>query len=136
MTVDLFDFAVPGVPRSLQAKPPGKGAWKNRVAGAAKDKWPPNRTPLDEELSVVIIYYHVGEAEVDVDNIIKPILDALVDVTYVDDKLISQVTSRRTRLDTGVVMEDVPQTLAEGLEIGEDFVYIALRGAPDHGHVP
>lgn len=136
MAVDRFEFVVQGVPRSLQAKPPGRRAWMNKVAAAAQETWPANRPPMDEELSVAIIYYHAGDADVDVDNIIKPILDALVNVAYVDDKLVSQVTSRRTRLEAGLVIENVTPVLAEGLEMGEDFVYVALRSAPDHGRIP
>ena len=68
MAVDRFEFVVQGVPRSLQAKPPGRRAWMNKVAAAAQEAWPANRPPMDEELSVAIIYYHAGDADVDVDN--------------------------------------------------------------------
>lgn len=84
----------------------------------------------------MIIYCHVDEANIDVDNMIKPILDALNGTVYMDDRLVSQVIARRTRLYGGLVIEGATEALAEGLEHGRDFVYVAVRDAPDHGRMP
>src|SRR3546814_997790 len=58
----------------------------------------PETPALDGSLSASIVYFHVDDTEIDVDNVIKPILDALKTHIYADDRRIEQVTARRTKL--------------------------------------
>lgn len=129
-----FEFIVQGVPRSQEAKTVGR--WKARVRAAAEASWPRGQRALSDELSVAIVYFHVGPADIDVDNMAKPILDALVGLVYWDDGVVSELVSRRTPLDEAVMIEDAYEELAEALRDAKDVVYVVVRDRPDHGTLP
>ncbi len=82
------------------------------------------------------MYFHVGPADIDVDNMAKPILDALVGLVYWDDGVVSELVSRRTPLDEAVMIEDAYEELAEALRDAKDVVYVVVRDRPDHGTLP
>ncbi len=92
-------------------------------------------TVLSEELSVVV-WYFFKDGGLDVDNMIKPILDALKGVIYEDDSDVSQVIGRKTELASGLRVQGATLSLDQALTTGSDFVFIKVDGPPDHGVVP
>ena len=136
MPDSLLEFTVQGTPRSAQAKPWGRHRWVAKVSAAAAASRAEGASHFVEELSVVVIYFHYGETAIDVDNIAKPILDGLKGVVFVDDVLVTQILCRKTRLGTGLVVENASKQLAAGVDLNRDFVYVAIHGAPDHHRVP
>jgi hypothetical protein len=71
-----WDFVVLGVPASVQAKPSTKQRWKTKVAASALSAWPAGEGPLTDKVQIHITFYHES-APLDVDNMLKPIQDAL-----------------------------------------------------------
>jgi hypothetical protein len=69
-------FCVQGRPVSAQAHDRGRlGAWKNQVRNAAMAAWLKDAAPLTVAVELRITHY--AEVRVaDMDNLIKPILDA------------------------------------------------------------
>lgn len=97
MTVPV-DFVVLGVPASSQAGAASKTRWKAKVATAARDALAPLALPTEEDVEIVIVYFH-EDAPLDVDNMIKPIQDALCGVVYKDDSQVSDTRGSRRDLD-------------------------------------
>lgn len=93
-----FEFIVEGVPVSAQAKNSLKW-WKQKVADAAKLAWPAANVPIRDELQIVITYFYDLYPVGDIDNIIKPIQDALIGLTYNDDRQIADTRARRLSLN-------------------------------------
>jgi Holliday junction resolvase RusA-like endonuclease len=84
MAVHL-EFVVLGPPVSNQSAGPNLTTWRVTVAGEARLKWP-NPT-LPGELKAIIINFYAGnKPSVDVDNLSKPILDAMQMIVYDDDR--------------------------------------------------
>jgi hypothetical protein len=132
--VDRFDFVTVGTPRSLNAR--SKGAWKEKVAAAAKEAWG-GKPPVSEgDVTVAIVYFYKGAGEVDVDNIGKPIVDALKGVVLVDDSLASQVVLRKTNQTDVGELDDTNPTLALHYGLTDEFVYVAVGDGPDHKRLP
>jgi len=52
-------------------------------------------TPFTGDLYARIIWFYKGRYEGDVDNIIKPILDAIRGIVYQDDRLVVKCASER-----------------------------------------
>ena len=130
-----LEFTVPGIPRSPRAK--SASNWQTSVADSARRMLPIDWVILATPVSIVIIYFHRGEASgIDVDNMSKPILDAIEGIVILDDQLVEQLTSRRTQLYDGLVIQDVPPVLAEALDNERDFVLIRVEDAPIHGVLP
>jgi crossover junction endodeoxyribonuclease RusA len=69
----------------------------------------------------------------DNDNLVKPIQDALNALVYVDDGLITDTSLRKTDLNGRFQVRGMSPILAEGFCSDEEFLYIQIEAAPDHG---
>jgi crossover junction endodeoxyribonuclease RusA len=97
-----LEFVVLGVPASLQGRPRGREAWKEKVTAACVSVLPQNAFLSDVPVAVSIFHFPDGEMEGDIDNIIKPILDALTKVVYHDDKVIERIVCQRFEETSGM----------------------------------
>ena len=132
MLTSPFEFIVLGLPVGLQAKSQRKNAWKARVLGAATAYWNQRSSPLVQSLQVTIVHYYATTTIGDTDNLVKPILDALNGLVYVDDSSVTDVICRRRRIDTTYDFDQVPYILLDGLTSGaDDFIYVVVEAAPD-----
>ena len=59
--------------------------WKEQVRTAAQAAWSVDDSPIDHKVQIHITYYH-DSAQLDVDNMLKPIQDALCGLVYEDDR--------------------------------------------------
>lgn len=125
-----WDFTVTGVPASLQGSGVKRADWKRRVAAAASELWPADEPPVEHPLAALVAFFHRGQP-VDVDNMLKPTLDGLIGVTYVEDALVEQVVGVRYDLDRRVRLERLSPVLARAVvaatEHGGPFVYVRLN---------
>lgn len=96
----------------------------------AEQSWPKAELPVSEPVMLTITYFY-EESGMDVDNIPKPIADALKGLVYVDDAQINDVLCRRRDLSAGLRIVNPSPTLAAGLDIGAEFLYIRVDPAPD-----
>lgn len=93
-----FEFHLMGTPISLQGRPASKDRWKNEVAEAARvrrDETVEWAYLEPEPLALTIYYFPIAPMGGDVDNIVKPIMDALIGIVYVDDKAVERVTVQK-----------------------------------------
>ena len=130
-----LEFAVIGIPRSPRAGTREK--WQNEVSTAAQKRLPNDWVILARPVSGVIVYFHRGEASgVDVDNMSKPILDAIEGIVFIDDQQVEQLTARRTNLSGGLKLRDVSSILTSALEQETDFVLVRIGSPPNHEVLP
>lgn len=71
-------------------------------------------------------FFNATPASVDVDNIIKPIADALCGVTYVDDSQMQRVTSRRVDTAGASVVAVATPAVIAALASTADFVHVRV----------
>ncbi|HEV7676443.1 MAG TPA: RusA family crossover junction endodeoxyribonuclease [Candidatus Angelobacter sp.] len=111
--------------------------WKAEIAAAARQTWPIADEPEGGVLQMTVIYYHDGpSARLDNDNMVKPIQDALINVIYVDDGQITDIRVRKTDINGKFVVRHMSPTLAQAFMDGEEFLFIRVEAAPDHGVLP
>lgn len=132
----MLDFTVTGIPLSARAASRSRRRWQDRVAGAARHAWTRAEPLIARDVSVTIIFFYFGDTDLDVDNVAKPILDALIGIVYDDDRSVVQLMIRKTRLAYGLDFPDASAALAEGLDANADFVYVRVSDPPDHGIIP
>ena len=131
-----FECIVEGIPISANNDRKAARAWRSRVAEAgarAMDGW---QFRSSGELSALMVLFHTGIYICDTDNIPKHVLDALKGLTYEDDRIITQVTVRRTQLTPGLIIADPPPLVAAQLGDVPHFLYIYLGEGPDHRWLP
>lgn len=125
----MIEFIIPKRPVSLQTRNrQNLQAWKEYVKNLATSNWKNPAIPDGTDLQLTLVYI-CDDAPVDVDNIIKPIQDAMVGVIYEDDVQISDVDSHRRYLSDTIVITDLPQILADAVNIGNEAVYVKVSNA-------
>lgn len=117
-----FEFVVPGRPASQNASDRAKyQAWKRRVREHAERSSPIPPTVIRVRLTVV---YLCGYAPMDVDNVLKPVQDALVGWAYRDDVQVTDVDAHRRSLRARVELQRLPMLLRQAWLVGGECIYV------------
>lgn len=122
-----FEFLIPKRPLSLQAKKTSLQAWKSFVRTEAAKVW--SDQPIDDEELHLSLVYLCDEAPPDIDNIIKPIQDALVGLVISDDSLIADVESHRRFLNESFDLTSLPGPLLVGIANQQECVYVRVSNS-------
>ncbi len=132
-----FEFKVDGPPVSYQARDRLRlQAWKDAVRAEAMRLWLVGQPPVTQPLQITVVYYHdVNAANVDNDNLLKPIQDALNGIIYVDDRQITDTRVRRTNISGRFEAKHMAPIVADGFSKGAEFVYVRVEDAPDHWEI-
>lgn len=125
----FFEFLIPRRPVSLQAKRRSLRAWKDYVRALAAENWakPPLRG-ADVHLALIYLF---DTDPLDVDNIIKPIQDALAGIVYHDDSSVTDVEAHRRHVETPVDPLSAPASLLAGISSSREFVCVLVRDAQE-----
>lgn len=93
----------------------------------ARARWDGNIPPLRGKVNVAIHFYYRTD-ELDVDNIIKPILDELSGLVYEDDKQIVEIICRKQSLPASDrVSSAISAELAERLQSTQPFLQVRVE---------
>ncbi|MEG3436273.1 RusA family crossover junction endodeoxyribonuclease [Pannus brasiliensis CCIBt3594] len=132
-----FEFIVEGPPVSQQSKG-GKGdrlrKWKAFVRQEAEKYWSDEQETTTEPVMLQIIYFYDAERPdriLDVDNIVKPIQDAIKGLAYVDDAQVTDLLVRRRNLSNNFTIENITEPLVEGFARGKEFLHIIVSTVSD-----
>jgi crossover junction endodeoxyribonuclease RusA len=124
-----IEFIVRGTPRSLQSKN-GAAKWKQTVASAARARANALRDLyyLDPGgvLSATIFYFPLAPMEGDIDNIVKLIIDGMINVIYPSDRLIERVVLRKFEPGVRFVMHSLTPALEEAIGTVPPLIYIRI----------
>ena len=94
MSVEIefpLEVMVKGVPLSLGASTASKEEWKQRIRTAAKEELPEGHFATDGPMKVLIYYFSDAPTNVDLDNIVKPILNSFSKFVYLDDRQVERL---------------------------------------------
>ena len=127
-----FEFIIDGPPVSSQRKRKNSiQRWKDRVKREAGKHWPENTTPITNEVYLKITYFYEDDAP-DVDNIIKPIQDALEGLVYINDTQVSRASSQKSNINGSFKIKGTSVDIATRLANGIEFTRIQVLPAPNH----
>src|SRR5437660_8445840 len=90
--------------------------WIENVRACAQKEWPSAIRPTSSTSVTVTITNYYSLVPPDVDNIIKPIMDALETVAYLKDEQVRKVMSEKVDLTKASRIENPSAVLAAGLE--------------------
>ena len=122
-----LEFVLHGSPVSQQTKRRQRlTEWKRDVRIAARQHWR-MAPPFPGEVMVSITYFFTDTAP-DVDNVPKPILDALKELIYADDSQVSDLFS--SKRDIYRVLRVRNPTLLGPLQTSEPFLHVKVAEAP------
>ena len=139
MSVEIgfpFEFVVQGTPASLQTKrAQSRQAWRDRVRAASRVALPEGHYAAERRISVTLFYFPVTEMQGDIDNIVKPILDALCQHIYIDDKQVERVWVQKFEPDTIFQFSAPSATLASAIQGDRPMLYVRISDDPTEGLV-
>ncbi|MBN1149137.1 MAG: hypothetical protein JXA78_17895 [Anaerolineales bacterium] len=123
-----FEFIISGPPVSQQSRQrQGLHEWKDLVREEAERLWNPSLTPSNASLRFAITYYY-GDIPVDTEDIVKPIMDALIGLVYNDNSQITEITQSRQDLYGSFRIPNLSPTLAAGFGRGREFLHVQIDG--------
>jgi hypothetical protein len=93
-------------------------------------RWPPGEAPAVGPIRVNVTHVFVSVA-VDLDNLAKPVPDALKGVVFQDDGQISDMRMRKREFGRIMRIETPLPLLLDALDRGEEFLHILVEEAPD-----
>ncbi len=124
MTV-IFELLLPRRPVSYQSKDSkNRRAWKDYVYGRAFSVW--KQSPVATGALKFTVVYLCQSDPCDINNIIKPIQDALNSLVYANDGLIWDVTGHMRFLSDQIDIVGLPSQLAEAFIQETECVYIRV----------
>lgn len=85
---------------------------------------------------MVTITYFFKAVSLDVDNIPKPILDALKGLVYSDDSQVTDLLCRKRDLNVDLQIRKPSAVLLDALSKSEQFLYITIVNASNQEVAP
>jgi hypothetical protein len=129
VTLYPLEFFVAETPISLQGSGGSKERWKARVKQMGRDRV--RQTDelgfLDRRpLALTVYYFPAAPMAGDVDNIVKPIMDALVHVAYMNDRDVERVAVQKFEPQVEWGFADPSDQLAAALDTVPPVVYVRV----------
>ena len=122
-----WDFVTLGVPASVQTKSSHrKQQWKADVAAAATAVWPAGEPPLSERVQIHVTFFY-DSAPLDVDNMLKPIQDALIGIVYDDDNQLTDTHGHVRDINKPYRIRGMSPALAAGFSSDGPFVHVRIE---------
>ena len=126
-----FEFVIDGPPVSQQTRRRERvRQWRDEVRRVAEQYWPTGELPVTGPITLTIMYFY-NSVSMDIDNLPKPILDALKGLVYLDDDQVTDIVCRKRNLNSDLRLENPSSFLAEGFSRGNEFLYIVVEEVPD-----
>jgi crossover junction endodeoxyribonuclease RusA len=123
-----LELLLPRRPLSYQSSSSEhKQAWRDYIYGRAFAEW--KSAPITSGALKFTVVYLCEQHPIDVNNIIKPIQDALNSLVYADDSLITDVTGHLRYLSDPIDLVNLPPLLADGVIGGVECVYVRIAEA-------
>jgi hypothetical protein len=120
------EFVVPGVPISNQVPGANLSSWRAAIAAEARSRW--NSPPLLVELKAIVINFYAGiRPTLDLDNMSKPILDAMENLVYAADRQIRQAELTHVHIRSPFVFVGASPLIVNAVQAGNQFVYVRIE---------
>lgn len=128
-----FEFTIQGPPVSHQTRNRTRlQQWKADVRTAAQARVAAGHTPVPDPVTITITYYYEGDSP-DVDNIIKPIQDALNELVFIDDAQVAETKSRKRPLNGSYQIKGASGVLLQGFAAAVGFLHVRVESNVHNG---
>jgi methionyl-tRNA formyltransferase len=126
-----IEFLVAGTPVSAQTKrSASKIEWQARVKTASRAALPEGHWATGGPIAATLYYFPAAAMQGDIDNIVKPILDALAKHIYVDDTQVERVVVQKFEPDRVFPFTTPSSKLEEALNGPKPLLYVRLSDDP------
>lgn len=132
MEIDFpIEFIVKGTPVSMQAKrPEAREEWKEVVKAASTAAIPQPHFVSEDRMAVTLYYLPDGAMQGDIDNIVKPILDALSRHIFIDDRQVERLVIQKFESGNMFEFNQPTALLSEALGTKRPLLYVRVSNDP------
>lgn len=132
MEIDFpIEFIVKGTPVSMQAKrPEAREEWKEVVKAASTASIPQPHFVSEDRMAVPLYYLPDGAMQGDIDNIVKPILDALSRHIFIDDRQVERLVIQKFESGNMFEFNQPTALLSEALGTKRPLLYVRVSNDP------
>ncbi|MCB8879913.1 RusA family crossover junction endodeoxyribonuclease [Acidisoma cellulosilytica] len=134
MTVEIafpLEFVVDGTPVSLQTKrSAAKDAWKAKIRRASMSALPEGHFCSAGRISVTLFYFPLEDMQGDIDNIVKPVLDAFSQHIYLDDRQVERILIQRFDPEKTFAFREASPILEQAIKAPKPLLYVRLSDDP------
>ena len=131
-----LEFIVEGTAVSLQAKRrESLDAWKARIRQASNAPLPEAHFASDQPIALTLYYFPDAAMQGDIDNIVKPITDALSKHIYLDDRQIERILVQKFEPGNVFPFASPTAVLGDALIRPQPLLYVRLSNDPFEGLV-
>ena len=131
-----LELTIEGVPVSAGASSASKRRWQEKLIAAARDKLQAGYWLTAEPVAVTIFHFPDAPMRGDLDNIVKPILDAFSSTIYFDDRQVERLLVQKFEPGRAVVFDRPTPTLLECAAAAGERTYIRLDDDMSLGALP
>jgi crossover junction endodeoxyribonuclease RusA len=125
-------FVVYGTPVSQRARrPSGLEEWKRRIKEAAGSTIPHPHFASEGRMSVTLYYFPDAPMQGDIDNIVKPVLDALSQYVYLDDRQVERLVVQRFDPQHELVAGSASEGVRRGFSGTPPALYVRISDDPN-----
>ena len=125
-----LEFIIDGPPVSQQTRRQSLlRLWRGEVQSAVKQHWAEGELLASGLLMITIMYFY-NDRSLDIDNVPKPILDALKGIVFEDDNQVTDLICRKRKLVPTLNAPKPSSVLDEELHRRKEFVYVLVERAP------
>src|SRR4051794_4127562 len=120
-----IEFIVPGTPVSLQAnRRQSLDEWKDRIIRASRAVLSESYFATGDPVAITLYYFPASAMQGDLDNIVKPVLDALARNIYIDDRQVERILIQK--FESGRVFRFLRPTrmLESALDYPKPVLYV------------
>jgi crossover junction endodeoxyribonuclease RusA len=126
-----LEFLVEGTPVSLQTKrAEAKTEWQARVKAASRKVLPEGHWAMQGPVAATLFYFPDTAMQGDIDNIVKPILDALGRHIYLDDSQVERVVVQKFEPGNVFAFSAPSSTLEDAMKRPKPLLYVRLSDNP------
>jgi crossover junction endodeoxyribonuclease RusA len=126
-----LEFLVQGTAVSVRARgKASKSAWKERVRDASRGAIPQPHFVSEQKVAVTLYYFPDVPMDGDIDNIVKPVLDALCRNVYFDDKQVERVVAQKFEPGNVFPFTSPSAVLLDALSGPKPVLYVRISSDP------
>ena len=134
MSVEIefpLEFLVRGTPVSLQAKRrESVDQWKAQIVDASRKVLPRGHFATGRPVTATLFYFPAAAMAGDIDNIVKPVLDALGKHIYIDDSQVERLLVQKFEPGNVFGFSSPSPILQDALDTPKPVLYIRLSDDP------
>jgi Holliday junction resolvase RusA-like endonuclease len=130
-----IEFLVHGTAVSQQAKrATSRATWREQVRNASTAVIPQPHFASNRPIAVTLYYLLDQPMPGDLDNIVKPILDALSRHIYLDDSQIERIVVQKFKPNVELAFKNASSVLSVALAARRPVLYVRLSDQPMEEH--